>query len=129
MRVEAKQVISPNKPSKSTTRRAQELRTILSKARGENFVTEGSREPSRRTGPRIPPGLEQDRLGDGRRLLSRVSRAQPSGPRSIWGCRPLVAATSAASRAVPRRARAAPCPRAEGLELLRAAPTRLRPPR
>lgn len=33
---------------------------------------------------------------------------------SIWGCRPLVAAVSAASRAAPRQPRAAPWPRAGG---------------
>lgn len=128
MRVEAKQVISPNKPSKSATRRAQELRTILSEARGRKLRHRGKS----RAGGREPGSLRSwGRIGSGTGVGSCPESAGPSPrvPRSIWGCRPLVAATSAASRAVPRRARAAPCPRAEGPEPLRAASTRLRPPR
>lgn len=48
---------------------------------------------------------------------------------SIWGCRPLVAAVSAASRAAPRQPRAAPWPRAGGpLSSSSPPPTRLRMP-
>lgn len=78
MRAEAKQVISSNKPSKSATRRAQELRTIFSKARGENFVTEGSREPSD-VNP-DPSGAGAGRIGSGTGVGSCPESAGPGPP-------------------------------------------------
>lgn len=111
MRVEAKQVISPNKPNKSATRRVLELGMILSKARRGKLR---QREVARRD-PRSLRGCGRIGSRTGVASCPGVGGARPSGPRSIWGCRPLVAADSAASRAVPRPARAAPCPRAGAL--------------
>lgn len=111
MRVEAKQVISPNKPNKSATKRVLELGMILSKARRGKLR---QKEVARRD-PRSLRGCGRNGSRTGVASCPGVGGARPSGPRSIWGCRPLVAADSAASRAVPRPARAAPCPRAGAL--------------
>lgn len=96
MRVEAKQVISPNKPSKSATSEF--------KARGEKLR---QREVARLgTGTRIPPGLWQDRLRTG--VASCPESAGP-GPRV-----PALSGTAGRSwpppppRLVPSRNRLAP---------------------
>lgn len=97
--------------------------SILGKAQGENFVTEGSRRAvgegareSLRGWGGISAGLGVgSSSGESGACEPPPPRGRPlSSPLSIWGCRPLVAAASAASRAVPRQARAAPCPRVGG---------------
>lgn len=56
MRVGAKQVISPNKPSKSARRGGLNLGSDPWESAGENFVTEGSRRAARGTDLRSPSG-------------------------------------------------------------------------
>lgn len=114
MRAGAK--LSPRtKPAKSAGRRvpapatdpaggtARELRGPAQSARRGK----GTRTPAAAgAGSAPPPG--------GRRLRPLPHGRALASPRSNWGCRSRVAAASAASRAVPRRARAAPCPPARG---------------
>lgn len=137
MLVGAKQVISQNKPRKSARSRVRELE--LNPREGtRRKLRHGGKSTSRRgRGPGIPPGAGAGSArGWGVGSSSGDSRAcEPPPPRgrllysplSIGGCRPLVAAGSAASRAVPRQVRAAPCPRGRGTPLVfLAASTRLR---
>lgn len=116
MRAGAK--LSPKtKPAKSAGRRvpapatdpaggtARELRGPAKSARRGK----GTRTPAAAGAGSAPPPESR-----GRRLRPHPHGRALASPRSNWGCRSRVAAASAASRAVPRRARAAPCPPARG---------------
>lgn len=120
MEMGARQVISQNKPIKSARRRVLELESDPREVTGENFVTERSRRALGKGARESLPGRGRSGSGLGVGSSSAVSgacKSPPPGPArwaplSIWGCRPLVATVSAASRAAPRQARAAPWPRA-----------------
>lgn len=124
MRAGAKQINLPRQTQKVSQPEASSRATDKSsrKQRKKTSSEREVREPWKGD-PGLPPGLGCDRLRNGRRLLLLSHRAPNCPPRqgqalwsplSILGRRLLAAEESAASRAVPRRAHAAPCPRARG---------------
>lgn len=120
MRAGAK-LSSKTKPTKSAGRRvpapatnpaggtARELRGPGKSARrGKGTRTPAGAAAGAGAGSAPPPESR------GRQLRPHPHGRALASPLSNWGCRSRVAAASAASRAVPRRARAAPCPPARG---------------
>lgn len=119
MWVGAKEGVSQNKPRKSARRRVLELEISPWEGTGRKLALGGT--PASR-GKGLRDSLRgRGGIGAGSPSAGSGARESPPphgpalcSPRSIWGCRPLVAAIAAASRAVPRQARAAAWPRAGG---------------